>query len=37
MRKWLNEKRDIETSARLIPLAADLAHILLAEGMSKLH
>jgi hypothetical protein len=27
--KWLNERRDIETLARLIPLVDDLTHILL--------
>jgi hypothetical protein len=26
--KWLNEKRDMETSSRLIPLVDDLTHIL---------
>jgi hypothetical protein len=26
--KWLNEKRDLEISSRLIPLVDDLTHIL---------
>jgi hypothetical protein len=26
--KWLNEKRDMETSSRLIPLVDDLTHML---------
>jgi hypothetical protein len=34
--KWLNERRDIETSARLIPLVDDLTHILLEGGKNKL-
>jgi hypothetical protein len=34
--KWLNERRDIETSARLIPLVDDLTHILLEAGKNKL-
>jgi hypothetical protein len=29
--KWLNEKRDMETSSRLIPLVDDLTHILIAR------
>jgi hypothetical protein len=32
--KSLNEKRDMETSSRLIPLVDDLTHIL---GKNKLH
>jgi len=35
--KWLNEKHDIETSSRLIPLVDDLTHILLEAGKNKLH
>ena len=34
--KWLNEKRDIETSSRLIPLVDDLTHILIEAGKNKL-
>jgi hypothetical protein len=35
--KWLNEKRDMETSSRLIPLVDDLTHILVEAGKNKLH
>jgi len=36
--KWLNEKRDMETWSRLVPLVDDLTHILLeADKSSKLH
>jgi len=35
--KWLNERRDLEISSRLIPLVDDLTHILLEEGKNKLH
>ena len=35
--KFLNEKRDMETSSRLIPLVDDLTHILLEAGKNKLH
>ena len=35
--KWLNEKRDMETSSRLIPLVDDLTHILIEAGKNKLH
>ena len=35
--KWLNEKRDMETSSRLIPLVDDLTHILTQAGRNKLH
>jgi hypothetical protein len=35
--KWLNEKRDTETSSRLIPLVGDLTHILIEAGKNKLH
>ena len=34
---WLNEKRDMETSSRLIPLVDDLTHILIEAGKNKLH
>jgi len=34
--KWLNEKRDMETSSRLIPLVDDLTHILIEVGKNKL-
>jgi hypothetical protein len=30
--KWLNEKRDMETSSRLIPLVDDLTHVLIEAG-----
>jgi hypothetical protein len=35
--KWLNERRDVQTSSRLIPLVDDLTHILLEAGKNKLH
>ncbi len=35
--KWLNERRDMGTSSRLIPLVDDLTHILLEAGKNKLH
>jgi len=35
--KSLNEKRDIETSSRLIPLVDDFTHILIEAGKNKLH
>jgi len=35
--KWLTDKRDIETSSRLIPLVDDLTHILIEAGKNKLH
>lgn len=35
--KWLNKKRDMETSSRLIPLVDDLTHILIEAGENKLH
>ena len=35
--KWLNEKRDMETSSRLIPLVDDLTHVLIEAGKNKLH
>jgi hypothetical protein len=35
--KWLNEKRDMETSSRLIPVVDDLTHLLLEAGKAKLH
>ena len=34
--KWLNEKRDMETSPRLVPLVDDLTHILIEAGKNKL-
>src|SRR2546427_3843861 len=34
--KWLNEKRDMETSSRLIPLVDELTHILAEAGKNKL-
>jgi hypothetical protein len=34
--KWLNEKRDLETSSRLIPLVDHLSHILIEAGKNKL-
>jgi hypothetical protein len=37
LRKWLNERRDIKISSRLIPLVDDLTHILIEAGKSKLH
>ena len=35
--KQFTDKRDIETSSRLIPLIDDLTHILIEAGKSKLH
>jgi hypothetical protein len=34
--KFLNEKRDMEASSRLIPLVDDLTHILIEAGKNKL-
>jgi hypothetical protein len=34
--KWLNEKRDMETSSRLIPLVDDLTHILIEARNNNL-
>jgi hypothetical protein len=34
--KWLNEKRDMATSSRLIPLVDDLTHILIEAGKERL-
>jgi hypothetical protein len=34
--KWLNEKPDMETSSRLIPLVDDLTHMLIEAGKNKL-
>ena len=34
--KWLNEKRDTDTSSRLIPLVDNLTHILIEAGKNKL-
>jgi hypothetical protein len=33
--KWLNEKRDMETSSRLIPLVDDLTHILIEAARTN--
>ena len=35
--KWLNERRDLETSSRLLPLVDDRTHILLEASKNKLH
>jgi hypothetical protein len=35
--KFLNEKRDMATSSRLMPLVDDLTHILIKAGKNKLH
>jgi hypothetical protein len=35
--KWLNERRDMATSAKLIPLVDDLTHILVEAGKNRLH
>ena len=35
--KFLNEKRDMAISSRLIPLVDDLTHILIEAGKNKLH
>jgi hypothetical protein len=35
MCKWLNEKRDLRTSSRLIPLMDDLTHILVEGGQEQ--
>jgi hypothetical protein len=35
--KFLNEKRDMENSSRLIALVDDLTHILIEAGKKKLH
>ena len=35
--KWLNEKRDMETSSRLIPVVDDLARFYQKVGKAKLH
>ena len=34
--KQLTEKRDVETSSRLIPVVDDLTHILIEAGKNKL-
>ena len=34
--KFLNEKHDMDTSSRLIPLVDDLTYILLEAGKNKL-
>ena len=33
--KWLTEKRDMETSSRLIPVVDDLTHILIEAGKTN--
>ena len=35
--KQLTDKREIETSSRLIPLVDQLTHILIEAGQNKLH
>jgi hypothetical protein len=35
--RFLNEKRDMETSSRLIPFVDDLTHVLIEAGKNKLH
>ena len=35
--KSLTDKRDMETSSRLIPVVDDLTHILIEAGKNKLH
>jgi hypothetical protein len=35
--KWLNEKRDMETSSRLISLLDELTHIPIEAGKNKLN
>jgi hypothetical protein len=35
--KQLSDKRDMETSSRLIPLVDELTHILIEAGKNKLH
>jgi hypothetical protein len=35
--KFLNDKRDMETSSSLIPLVNELTHILIEAGKNKLH
>jgi hypothetical protein len=35
--KCLNERRDLETSSRLIPLVDELTHILVKAGKNELH
>ena len=34
--KWLNEKRDTDTSSRLLPLVDELTHILIEAGKNNL-
>jgi hypothetical protein len=34
--KFLNEKHDMDTSSRLIPLVDELTHVLLEAGKNKL-
>ena len=33
--KWLNERRDMENSSRLMPLVDDLTHILIEAGRTN--
>jgi hypothetical protein len=35
--RWLNEKRDMATSSRLIPLVEALTHVLIEAAKNKLH
>jgi len=35
--KWLNERRDMTTSSKLMPHVDELTHILLEAGKNKLH
>jgi hypothetical protein len=35
--KWLNERRDMTTTSKLIPLVDDLTHILSDAGKNKMH
>ena len=35
--KFLNEKRDIEISSRLIPMVDAVTHVLIEAGKNKLH
>jgi hypothetical protein len=32
---WLNEKRDIETASRLLPIMDDLTHLVVKTGVNK--
>jgi hypothetical protein len=35
--KFLNERRDMGTASRLIPLVDELTHVLIEAGKNKLH